>query len=77
MKQLKDNGQKWTDPFFPPNEDSLGDIPGITKTNKWKRLSDMLNKPALFDGRVQPKDVVQGGLDDCYFLSALAALAEK
>lgn len=76
MKQLKETGQKWTDPVFPPSEDSLGKIPGIT-TNKWKRLSDMLNKPALFDGRIEPKDVVQGGLDDCYFLSALAALAER
>ena len=74
IKQFKGKDKKWTDILFPPDEQSLGNIPGVT-TNKWKRLSDLLNKPALFDGKIQPKDVIQGSLGDCYFLSALAALA--
>lgn len=61
---------------FPPNASSLGNIPEI-KEHKWKRLSEIVGEPVLFDGRIEPQDILQGALGDCYFLSAVAALAEK
>ena len=44
---------------------------------EWKRLSKIIQNPALFDGKIEPQDAIQGMLGDCYFLSAISALAEK
>ena len=64
----------WEDMEFVPSEKSLGQIEGI-KVTEWKRLSKIISNPVLFDGRIEPQDAIQGSLGDCYFLSAVAALA--
>jgi hypothetical protein len=48
IESFKGKKDKWVDPTFPPDEQSLGAIPGLKKNNTWKRLSDLLNKPTLF-----------------------------
>lgn len=76
IKQYKNTNNLWEDYQFPHNSNSLGEIEGITAAS-WKRLSSIINNPVLFDGRIEPQDVVQGSLGDCYFLSAVSALAEQ
>ena len=44
----------------------------------WKRASDIFNNQpySVFEGRVEAGDSIQGGVGDCYFLSAISAIAE-
>ena len=43
---------------------------------KWKHYKDIFKNPQLFAGGVDPNDIRQGSLGDCYFLTALSCLAE-
>jgi calpain-15 len=76
---------KFLDPVFPPERSSLirfwnqADIVSQVEWERftWVRLSDLFkdNRMEIFDD-IQPDDIMQGNLGDCYFLSALSAIAE-
>ena len=80
-------GEAWSDPTFPANEASLGlrdDVDegrgpesrgwgGVT----WARCGELFKHCRLFRNAPSPFDVAQGGLGDCYLLSALCVLAER
>eukprot|EP01065_Artemidia_motanka_P005508 TRINITY_DN12651_c0_g2_i1.p1 TRINITY_DN12651_c0_g2~~TRINITY_DN12651_c0_g2_i1.p1 ORF type:complete len:820 (+),score=278.50 TRINITY_DN12651_c0_g2_i1:70-2460(+) len=74
------NGQKFVDLTFPPNRESLfREWETGMKDTMWQRPSDYLSEglsPALFVGAVEPADIDQGSLGDCYLLSAIACLSE-
>ncbi|KAJ9450068.1 Calpain-type cysteine protease DEK1 [Diplonema papillatum] len=70
----------FVDLTFPPSKASLfKDWETGMKDIPWKKPSQYLTakqKPALFVGSVEPEDIDQGSLGDCYLLSALACLSE-
>lgn len=80
--------QKHTDAKFPITRASLID-PGVTPPGpewdgiEWIRadeipeLNDEDGELAVFAGAIDPDDIKQGGLGDCYYLCVLAALTEK
>ena len=75
-------GVKFVDVTFPPRDSSTK--PAWIKRNltmyPWKRPSTYLEgtgqKPTLFVDRIEPGDIDQGALADCYLMGALASVAE-
>ena len=81
-KACAEAGIKFLDVTFPPKETSLkpAHIKRDLKQYPWKRPETFLDgtklKPALFVGSIEPNDIDQGALADCYFMGALSAVAE-
>eukprot|EP01063_Lacrimia_lanifica_P007634 TRINITY_DN14908_c0_g1_i1.p1 TRINITY_DN14908_c0_g1~~TRINITY_DN14908_c0_g1_i1.p1 ORF type:complete len:449 (+),score=105.36 TRINITY_DN14908_c0_g1_i1:61-1407(+) len=68
--------KQYTDKEFPPSAECLED----GKDVEWQRLDDVCRdwggKPQLFEGVIDAGDVSQGGIGDCWLMSAIASLAE-
>ena len=80
-----DNREDWKDPFFPPTYESMVDPDMESNATRekwkkytWKRPEEIWGegKFILFHDKIEPTDIKQGHMGDCYFLSCLAAIAE-
>ena len=76
----------WEDTSFPPDKTSLfwedaGESWEIADyVTSWKRISEVYGDGgySLFGTNgVTPKDIFQGSVGNCWFMSALSAIAEK
>jgi len=81
LQKLKGSGQRWRDESFPPTIHSLvGDNPSRRRDWQdlvWLRPEEFYGENYnLFVGKIEPNDIKQGALGDCYFLSVLSSLAE-
>jgi hypothetical protein len=75
-------GQPWTDDKFPPTYESLTKNGSASQAQKckeyeWKRASDIWENRAIFKDGVDPNDISQGALGDCYYLCTLSSMAEE
>ena len=57
-------------------QDFEDDNPGGSERLIWKRVTDISPKWEIFEEKIEFKDVLQGSLGDCYFLSSITALSE-
>lgn len=87
---MERNGKQFSDPTFPPNENSL--LKGLQLSNqnlanssfkkwskiRWLRVPEFYKNPTVFnkENEISPNEIKQGALVNCYFLSVIAALAE-
>eukprot|EP01064_Diplonema_japonicum_P011744 TRINITY_DN19195_c0_g2_i1.p1 TRINITY_DN19195_c0_g2~~TRINITY_DN19195_c0_g2_i1.p1 ORF type:complete len:795 (+),score=182.23 TRINITY_DN19195_c0_g2_i1:73-2457(+) len=76
------HGVRFVDLNFPPKDASLKPdwIKRIIQLYPWKRPALYLQgtglKPTLFVDKIEPNDIDQGALADCYLMGALASVAE-
>lgn len=43
----------------------------------WKRITEIIPKAQIVERQIEPSDIQQGNIGDCYFLACLAAIAEN
>ena len=85
------NDQIWRDDIFPPNENSLlgknyrgeyldpneGKYKMINSSEiEWKRISDIIPKPVIFEDILDLKNLRYGRLSYIYFYSVLSSLSQ-
>ena len=76
VQRFKSEGIQFEDKQFPPNDESLGQGCQNRGVAKWVRSSD-IDGCVIYRDKVDARDVVQGALGDCYFLSAMSVLGES
>jgi len=64
---------KFTDTAFPPNAKSVG---GNADNGEWARLTDIYPQCNLYTDGIEPTDIYQQDLGDCYYLASVSAVAE-
>jgi hypothetical protein len=61
---------------FPAKKSSLGKTP-LQKNVVWKRPSEICDNPQFIVNSIEPNDIDQGSLGNCWFISAAAAVASN
>ena len=82
FKLCEKQNKKFVDRVFPPNETSLIHGNLRKQDRKWKRIkwiraSDYRVNSTIFPAQFYPREIKQGALNNCLFLSVIAALAEN
>lgn len=83
QEYFSDNGiDHFIDPSFPPDDTSIWNVAEnetypLNEKPIWKRPKDFMSgKPKLFEDGIDPNDIIQGELGDCWFIASIASLAE-
>ena len=78
MKKLEITN--FVDPHFPPRDTSIHCFTEpypYKQIIQWRRPHEFMSNPQIFQDNIDPNDIKQGYLPDCWFLSALSSLAER
>ncbi len=72
-KVAKESKLKFTDPDFDFNKNNYY---GNLKKFPWARISEIYKNPELFIAPIDPNDLCQGQLGDCYLIAAISVLTQ-
>jgi hypothetical protein len=78
LLNISPDAPKYDDDEFPRiNGNSIGNgyFPYQEPGNQWIKMHDIKPEFHIFGTDIRPLDIGQGGLGDCYFLAAMASLA--
>ncbi|EGR32971.1 hypothetical protein IMG5_065390 [Ichthyophthirius multifiliis] len=78
--KLIEQNTNFQDSQFPPQIQSLTkDLKSFQSAQKyqWKRIHEFLQNPKIVSKGIQPNNIKQGELGNCYFLSSLFCIAKK
>lgn len=79
-------GKRFYDFFFPPSKRSYSHYPpSYLKDDKkefgtdytWKRFSDIHIDPGVFIKKIQPGDIDQGTIGNCYMIAEISSFAQR
>ena len=83
IAKLDENGiDHFIDPSFPPDMTSIYDkntdatFP-LQEKPVWKRPHEFMHSPQLYVGGIDPNDINQGALGNCWFLASIASVSEN
>jgi len=77
LKKLESKDEHFKDKDFPASDKSIGRAMRDVVWLRAKEFAEGGEEPKLFCDGIEPNDIRQGSLGDCYFLSSLSVLAEK
>ena len=75
VEKMEENGvTNFIDPHFPPRDISLYNVIKekypYSSILCWRRPHEFMENPSLFENDIDPNDIKQGYLGDCWFMSA-------
>ena len=73
--QCLNSGQLFQDNLFPPDNSSLNRKTPSNNQVFWKRPSEIIINPQFIVNGINPNDLSQGSVGDCWFISAAASIA--
>ena len=73
--------ENFLDPSFPPTDTSLYDLESeeeypLDEKPVWKRPKEFMENPELYHNGIDPNDINQGALGNCWFMASIASVAE-
>mmetsp|Transcript_6708 Transcript_6708/g.11902 ORF Transcript_6708/g.11902 Transcript_6708/m.11902 type:complete len:793 (+) Transcript_6708:3340-5718(+) len=81
FRDVRKTGSNYVDPHFVPGDFPVfggSEVRQLDTAIHWRRPSEfMQGEYAVFHGAIEPNDIKQGKLGDCWFMCALSALAER
>ena len=52
VKKHQKDGGKWTDPDFPPDQSSIGNVEDLPVRATWKRIPEVIKNPEFIHGKI-------------------------